>query len=284
MEEEIELQISIARQQQRAMKAVRVVFNDNTYRITNQVRVDAFNNMDHGLILQAIARVDDDVKEARKVLSQITKTAQVLRYSLEIAEEGQSKAILAFTLVTIVFLPLSFVASLFGMNTTDIRNTESDQTIFWAVAIPLTAVIGGVSLLIAYAKIGERFEYLDEVWQRYNDFMIRNFKTHMYQLPGGLRVGIANPFSRAVRARNEDEADEEKAAPIPLATMPPAGFAKRRAATRTSHSSVKLDWTPAAKKRSDTGYVLPSGRRDLTTSRYRRSSPKRVVGIKEMFL
>jgi Mg2+ and Co2+ transporter CorA len=126
MEEEIELQISIARQQQRAMKAVSVVFNDNTYRITNQVRVDAFNNMDHGLIQQLIARMDNDVKEARKVLSQITKTAQVLRYSLEIAEEGQSKAILAFTLVTIVFLPLSFVASLFGMNTTDIRNTESD--------------------------------------------------------------------------------------------------------------------------------------------------------------
>jgi hypothetical protein len=105
----------------------------------------------------------------------------------------------------------------------------------------------------------------------------------MYQFPGGLQVGIANPFSRAVRARNKDEADEEKAAPIPLATISPAGFGKRRAATRTSHSSVKLDLTSAAKKRSDTGYVRPSGRRDLTPSRYRRSSPKRVVGIKEMF-
>jgi hypothetical protein len=55
-----------------------------------------------------------------------------------------------FTLVTIIFLPLSFVASVFGMNTVDIRDMDSSQWIFWATALPVTATIGGVSLLLAY--------------------------------------------------------------------------------------------------------------------------------------
>ncbi|KAF1809236.1 hypothetical protein P152DRAFT_494816, partial [Eremomyces bilateralis CBS 781.70] len=53
-----------------------------------------------------------------------------IRQSIEILEEGHGKAILVFTTVTIVFLPLSFISSFFGMNTADIRNLDNSQTIF----------------------------------------------------------------------------------------------------------------------------------------------------------
>lgn len=51
-----------------------------------------------------------------------------------------------FTLVTIVFLPMSSIAAIFGMNTSDIRDLDWGQGLFWAVALPTTAVV----LLLAF--------------------------------------------------------------------------------------------------------------------------------------
>ncbi|KAF2737510.1 hypothetical protein EJ04DRAFT_574474 [Polyplosphaeria fusca] len=162
MEEELEVIVAVFSQQNSSLKALERVLDSKTYRITERVRINAFKRLEQPTfetVASAYREVERDVK---KIQNQITKTAQVLRYNIEIAEEGHSKAILVFTLVTIVFLPLSFVASLLGMNTTDTRNIEKNQTIFWAVALPTTAVIGGLSLLIAYGKIGDRLEAFRE--------------------------------------------------------------------------------------------------------------------------
>lgn len=56
-------------------------------------------------------------------------------------KDRQEKAIYAFTLVTIIFLPISAISSIFGMNTSDIRNMASDQWLYWAVAMPVTIVV-----------------------------------------------------------------------------------------------------------------------------------------------
>jgi hypothetical protein len=72
------------------------------------------------------------------------------KQSAEINEEDHGKAILVFTVVTVIFLPLSFVTSFLGMNTSDIRDMDSSQTLFWKIAIPLTAVVMGTMLVIAY--------------------------------------------------------------------------------------------------------------------------------------
>ncbi|PGH07592.1 hypothetical protein AJ80_07981 [Polytolypa hystricis UAMH7299] len=61
-------------------------------------------------------------------------------------KDQQEAAIFAFTVVTVIFLPLSFVASFLGMNTSDIRDMGSNQWVYWAAAIPLTAVVIGLSL------------------------------------------------------------------------------------------------------------------------------------------
>jgi hypothetical protein len=49
--------------------------------------------------------------------------------------------------VTIVFLPLSAIASIFGMNTTDVRDMELSQWAYWAVALPVTALVIFLGLL-----------------------------------------------------------------------------------------------------------------------------------------
>ncbi|KAI1093116.1 hypothetical protein F5B19DRAFT_451112 [Rostrohypoxylon terebratum] len=64
-------------------------------------------------------------------------------------KDQQASAVYAFTIVTVIFLPLSTVASIFGMNTNDIRNTDINQWLFWAVSLPITIVIVPLALLWA---------------------------------------------------------------------------------------------------------------------------------------
>jgi hypothetical protein len=56
-------------------------------------------------------------------------------------KDRQENAILVFTIVTIVFLPLSFVSSVFGMNTKDIRDMPYNQWAYWAAGVPLTVLV-----------------------------------------------------------------------------------------------------------------------------------------------
>lgn len=53
----------------------------------------------------------------------------------------QSRAVFIFTTITIIFMPLSFFTSYFGMNLTDIANTAYTSTYFWMTAGPITAFI-----------------------------------------------------------------------------------------------------------------------------------------------
>ncbi|OAG03264.1 uncharacterized protein CC84DRAFT_1261852 [Paraphaeosphaeria sporulosa] len=72
------------------------------------------------------------------------------KQSAEINEEDHGKAILVFTVVTVIFLPLSFVTSYLGMNTSDIRDMDNKQSLFWEIALPLTVGIMAIMLAIAY--------------------------------------------------------------------------------------------------------------------------------------
>lgn len=76
----------------------------------------------------------------------VNRTIQLVNIRLE----DHGKAILVFTIVTIVFLPLSFVSSFFGMNVRDIRNLEQSQWLFWAVASATTIAVVGFALFFAF--------------------------------------------------------------------------------------------------------------------------------------
>lgn len=84
--------------------------------------------------------------------------------------------------MTVVFLPLSAVSSIFGMNTADIRDMEQGQWAYWAAAIPVTISViflgllftGELGNLVEWAlgrrnKVagyeGEPFERLGDRWR-----------------------------------------------------------------------------------------------------------------------
>ncbi len=81
--------------------------------------------------------------------------------SLAVLEEGHGKAIRVFTIVSVFFLPLSFVTGFLGMNTADLRDMDSSQTLFWAVAAPLT-----VTVVAAAWFYGYRWEAWEDRWRK----------------------------------------------------------------------------------------------------------------------
>ncbi|KAF2465634.1 uncharacterized protein BDR25DRAFT_306712 [Lindgomyces ingoldianus] len=78
--------------------------------------------------------------------SLINRTIQLVNIRLE----DHGKAILVFTIVTIIFLPLSFVSSFFGMNFSDIRNMEATQRLFWIISGALTVGTVGFAIFLAF--------------------------------------------------------------------------------------------------------------------------------------
>jgi hypothetical protein len=133
-----------------AIETLLQVLDSKSYRITNQTRIDMFKSFEKPTLSLARRKLSTLRKDCTAQQEVIKTASQVLRHNLEILEEGQSRAILMFTIVTIIFLPLSFVATIFGMNTTDIRNMDKTQTLFWEVALPFTVVIAVFTLTIAY--------------------------------------------------------------------------------------------------------------------------------------
>ncbi|KAF2874384.1 hypothetical protein BDV95DRAFT_331509 [Massariosphaeria phaeospora] len=85
-----------------------------------------------------------DLRENSNAL--INRTIQLVNIRLE----DHGKAILIFTIVTIIFLPLSFVSSFFGMNFSDIRDMETTQRLFWTIAGSLTVGTVGFALFLAF--------------------------------------------------------------------------------------------------------------------------------------
>ncbi|KAK6583556.1 hypothetical protein PZA11_003286 [Diplocarpon coronariae] len=80
-------------------------------------------------------------------------------------KDRQEAAIYAFTIVTIIFLPLSTVAGIMGMNTRDVRDMPFSQWVYWATALPLTALV--IAVCLAWAgELNNFWEGFRKLWER----------------------------------------------------------------------------------------------------------------------
>ncbi|KAL8653773.1 MAG: hypothetical protein Q9226_003708 [Calogaya cf. arnoldii] len=100
-----------------------------------------------------IVKVLEDVEQLQGEGKRLAE--QTVRL-VDIKVEDQGKAVMVFTIVTVIFLPLSFVSIYFGMNTKDIRSSEQGQWIFWVVGISVTFSTVVVALLVAFR--GQRWQ------------------------------------------------------------------------------------------------------------------------------
>ena len=104
-----------------------------------------------------IERLLIDAKGSMNALFQLRSIEQ---NELAIVSDSQNKAIMVFTGVTIIFLPLSFFTSYYGMNLTGIVGTTRGEGYFWKVC-------GTVALLIVlFVVLGAYRHHLRQMVSR----------------------------------------------------------------------------------------------------------------------
>ncbi|KAL8799866.1 MAG: hypothetical protein Q9182_005573 [Xanthomendoza sp. 2 TL-2023] len=95
-----------------------------------------------------IGKILDYIQEQRRYCKELRERAKVLAVQnvqlVETLADDNSRAIFVFTLITVLFLPLSFVAGFFGMNL--LADSTKGVGQFWSIAVPLTV---GVLVLCA---------------------------------------------------------------------------------------------------------------------------------------
>ncbi|TGJ80423.1 hypothetical protein E0Z10_g8343 [Xylaria hypoxylon] len=102
-------------------------------------------------------RVDASRKDYEKLQEMIQRQAQVdeVRWSRLQAELAQSQnlSVMIFTTFTVIFLPLSFFTSLFGMNTREWGdpNDFPSLKIIGAISIPASALLIAITLVAAFS-------------------------------------------------------------------------------------------------------------------------------------
>ncbi|KAF2649273.1 hypothetical protein K491DRAFT_735215, partial [Lophiostoma macrostomum CBS 122681] len=125
------------------------ILDDSTYQVDKVYRRALFP-YERVLLSSCLDTLNDAREDFGEMILRCGPLSESTKQSAEINEEDHGKAILVFTVVTIIFLPLSFVTSYLGMNTSDIRDMDQKQSLFWEIALPLTALTMGSILFIAY--------------------------------------------------------------------------------------------------------------------------------------
>ncbi|KAG7061867.1 mg2+ transporter [Colletotrichum scovillei] len=155
LEEELEALQMVVASQQGLLRAYQRLFSPLNFKhpMTDWIYYKERKSL-FKLESKCVRRQQRRLAERDRALGVLRKKVRVLRdetkQRIEILDEGHGKAIRVFTIVTLFFLPLSFVTSFFGMNTTDIRDTDYDQKIFWISALPVTFGVIGLAFLYGY--------------------------------------------------------------------------------------------------------------------------------------
>ncbi|KUJ16671.1 uncharacterized protein LY89DRAFT_684771 [Mollisia scopiformis] len=156
---------------------------ESIWRQSSALTRDMFENAikTREIHLESLKRLHERAREHQALLFQLSNTEAAYLQSqvaIEMAKETklqvqlalkmaiQNKSILIFTIITVIFLPLSFFTSYFGMNTDDIRSMEKGQWFFWSVSAPLSIAINVITFLIAFK--GRIRETLSKPFRRRN--------------------------------------------------------------------------------------------------------------------
>lgn len=135
--------------QDRVLQEYSRVLAPSSFRLTSRSRQSLFT-LEARLLHKSSLSIRKKIGQYLELKQQVDRQIGLTKMGIEILDDDHGKAILVFTIVTLVFLPLSFVTSFMGMNTVDIRNQGSTQVVFWEVAVPLTTVVIGLALLVGY--------------------------------------------------------------------------------------------------------------------------------------
>ncbi|KAH8773746.1 putative Mg2+ transporter [Diaporthe sp. PMI_573] len=176
---------------------------------------------------ECFRHIERRMREFGEFRYQATLLEEENQNKVETTRDRQERAIYAFTIVTVIFLPLSSVASIFGINTKDVRDTDLDQWAYWATAVPVTAAVVFFGLLWT----GE----LGNILRWVSSFGSHVSKGHYQRIPDEYYDGdplldrLARGDRVAWRRGREPLGGYTSRFPSPPPTEPPsAAFVRRR--------------------------------------------------------
>ena len=152
-EEEVAAVHDVLLQQQRILGEFRGYLQPTSYDTPSTARKMRFDYEQKG-----IERILVTLRDQLKNCTELQERAKVLAvqnvHLVETLQDDNGRAIFIFTFITILFLPLTFVAGFFGMNLKGVGDTTSHVPLFWKIGAPVTAAI--VSICFAVIIWGER--------------------------------------------------------------------------------------------------------------------------------
>jgi len=104
--------------------------------------------------------------DLRQSLTALFQLRSIEQNELAIVADLQNKAILVFTGVTIVFLPLSFFTGYYGMNLQGIIDTTKTESYFWKVCGSIAFIIILFVSLYAFRHKFRRILERASEWQK----------------------------------------------------------------------------------------------------------------------
>lgn len=112
-------------------------------------------------IERVLSHINDQLRHCKELCSRAKVLENQNVRLVETLADDNSRAIFIFTFITILFLPLSFVASYFGMNVAGIDQTTSTTSHFWVIGAPLTGGILVICIIFVFKGEGVWFFLAD---------------------------------------------------------------------------------------------------------------------------
>ena len=151
-EEEVDIISDVLRQQIKVLSEFRDCLDPREFKRPTTARKMSFEFEEQG-IERILVHINEQLRHCKELLERAKVLAVQNVQLVETLADDNSRALFVFTFITVLFLPLSFVAGFFGMNLAGIADTESRVTLFWYTALPLIA--GILIMCILFIARGE---------------------------------------------------------------------------------------------------------------------------------
>ncbi|KAK4085052.1 uncharacterized protein Triagg1_42 [Trichoderma aggressivum f. europaeum] len=149
LEEELDGLDSLLSNQRECLHKFAKSISPDTLRLTTMTRVGQ-NRVEKAYQDNHTRQLDMRIQEVQNMKTRSRFLEEQVKQDIEIMEEDHGKAIRVFTIVTLFFLPMSFVSSFMGMNTADVRDMHYKQGLFWVTGIPVTLFVLTLACIYGY--------------------------------------------------------------------------------------------------------------------------------------
>lgn len=145
--EELDIVLEVLKQQKTTLEEYHLFLDPVSFKNASMARKTRFP-YERKAIERITKAVGDRIANCEELRERLTRLAKQNVQLVETQQDDNNRVIVVFTIVTIIFLPASFVTGYFGMNINGINGHSTG--LFWGIAVGATLFVMGCCGLLAY--------------------------------------------------------------------------------------------------------------------------------------